>query len=76
MKVGESTMEETVKALETKLAQLEAKVGKKSKSGVSTSPSSSGLQETFSFASNRKAFPLRPGKAGCPGYENSRALLL
>ena len=33
-------MEETVKALETKLAQLEAKVGKKNESGASTSTNS------------------------------------
>ena len=51
-KSGESTMEETVKALETKLAQLEAKFGKKSESGASTSTSSLHIKpESFSATS-------------------------
>ena len=46
-KSGESTTEETVKALETKLAQLEAKIGMKSESCASTSTSSHGSPENL-----------------------------
>ena len=62
-KSGESTMEETVKALETKLAQLEAKIGKKSKSGASTSTSSNGSPETLPLCIKPESFSATSGES-------------
>ena len=49
-------MQETVKTLETKLAQLEAKAGKKTKSGASTSQSSSGSPGNFPLCIKPESF--------------------
>ena len=56
-------MEETVKALETKLAQLEAKIGKKSESGVSTSTSSNGSPENLLLRIKSESFSATSGES-------------
>ena len=60
---GESTMEETVKALETKLAQLEAKIGKKSESGASTSTSSNGSPGNLPLRIKPESFSATSGES-------------
>ena len=55
-------MEEIVKALETKLAQLEAKMGKKSESGVSTSTSSNGSPENLPLRIKPESFSATSGE--------------
>ena len=62
-KSGESTMEETVKALETKLAQLEAKIGKKSESGASTSSSSNGSPGNLPLRIKPESFSATSGES-------------
>ena len=49
-------MGESVKALETKLAQLEAKIRKKSESGTSTSTSSNGSPENLPLRTKPESF--------------------
>ena len=56
-------MEETVTALETKLAQLEAKVGKKNESGASTSTSSHDSQENPPLRIKPESFSATSGES-------------
>ena len=56
-------MGESVKALETTLAQLEAKIGKKSESGTSTSTSSNGSPENLLLRTKPESFSATSGES-------------
>ena len=67
-------MEDTVKALEEKLAKLEAKIGKKSESTAGTSDSPPNTLPENPLRIEPESFLRRPAKVGWFGYGNLKVL--